>query len=296
MATFICLHGAGGWGADWDLVAAELRPLGHEVVAPDLPSDDETRRPGRSRRRRGGRHRRPKRATSCWWPSRCLASWRRSCARRCRSTSWCWSRPWSRSPVRRPPSGGRPPARARPRRRSGCRTTRPTPSSSTTCPPRCSPSQPLPRPRPLRFFDEPWPLSAWPDVPTRFLACRDDRLFPEPWLRGVVRDRLGIEVDEVPGGHCAYLSHPAPLPPPSLPAGTSRRRGPHGCVIDVHRATEAHADGCVAVLAALPDHFTPDTHDQVRADLAAAPGGWSSRRGRWWASSWPSAASPPPQS
>ena len=24
MATFICLHGAGGWGADWDLVAAEL--------------------------------------------------------------------------------------------------------------------------------------------------------------------------------------------------------------------------------------------------------------------------------
>ena len=25
---------------------------------------------------------------------------------------------------------------------------------------------------------EPWPLAAWPDVPTRFVLCRDDRFFP----------------------------------------------------------------------------------------------------------------------
>ena len=27
-------------------------------------------------------------------------------------------------------------------------------------------------------FEKPWPLTRWPDVPTRFLLCRDDRLFP----------------------------------------------------------------------------------------------------------------------
>lgn len=40
--------------------------------------------------------------------------------------------------------------------------------------------------------EEPWPLEAWPDVPTRFLLCRDDRLFPAEWLRRVVKERLGI--------------------------------------------------------------------------------------------------------
>lgn len=41
MATFVCIHGARGWGSDWDLLAAELEPLGHEVVAVDLPCDQE---------------------------------------------------------------------------------------------------------------------------------------------------------------------------------------------------------------------------------------------------------------
>ncbi|MFD2398551.1 alpha/beta hydrolase [Prauserella oleivorans] len=27
-------------------------------------------------------------------------------------------------------------------------------------------------------FEKPWPLDRWPDVPTRFLLCRGDRLFP----------------------------------------------------------------------------------------------------------------------
>ena len=34
---------------------------------------------------------------------------------------------------------------------------------------------------------EPWPLAAWPDVPTRFLLCRDDRFFPAVFLRRVAR-------------------------------------------------------------------------------------------------------------
>lgn len=59
--------------------------------------------------------------------------------------------------------------------------------------------------------EEPWPLDAWPDVPVRFLLCRDDRFFPAPWLRRVVRDRLGIDPDEIDGGHCPALSRPKEL-------------------------------------------------------------------------------------
>ena len=58
---------------------------------------------------------------------------------------------------------------------------------------------------------QPWPLEAWPDVPTRFLLCRDDRLFPADWLLGVVEDRLGIAPDEIGGGHCVALSRPKEL-------------------------------------------------------------------------------------
>ena len=58
---------------------------------------------------------------------------------------------------------------------------------------------------------EPWPLDAWPDVPTRYLLCRDDRFFDADWTRRMVRDRLGIEADEIDGSHCVYLSRPAEL-------------------------------------------------------------------------------------
>jgi pimeloyl-ACP methyl ester carboxylesterase len=57
----------------------------------------------------------------------------------------------------------------------------------------------------------PWPLAAWPDVPTRFLLFADDRYFPAPFMRRVVRERLGIEPDEMPGGHMAMLSRPGEL-------------------------------------------------------------------------------------
>ena len=78
-----------------------------------------------------------------------------------------------------------------------------------------------PRDQSGTLMEEPWPLAAWPDVPTRFLLCMDDRFFPPEWMRGIVRDRLGIEPDEVPGGHCAYLSQPGPWPRPSFVPGRS---------------------------------------------------------------------------
>jgi pimeloyl-ACP methyl ester carboxylesterase len=56
-----------------------------------------------------------------------------------------------------------------------------------------------------------WPLSAIPDVPTRALLCRDDRLFPAPFMRRLARVRLDIEADEIDGGHCVALSRPKEL-------------------------------------------------------------------------------------
>jgi pimeloyl-ACP methyl ester carboxylesterase len=58
---------------------------------------------------------------------------------------------------------------------------------------------------------EPSPLRAWPDVPTRVLICRDDRLFPAGFLRRVARERLGITTDEIDGGHTPALSRPNEL-------------------------------------------------------------------------------------
>jgi len=58
---------------------------------------------------------------------------------------------------------------------------------------------------------KPWPLRAWPDVPTRFLLCRDDRFFPAEFMRRVVKERLGITPDEMEGGHLPALAHPHEL-------------------------------------------------------------------------------------
>ncbi len=58
---------------------------------------------------------------------------------------------------------------------------------------------------------KPWPLKSWPDVPTRFLQGRDDRFFPVDFQRRVVRERLGLTVEEMPGGHLVALSQPEEL-------------------------------------------------------------------------------------
>jgi pimeloyl-ACP methyl ester carboxylesterase len=60
-------------------------------------------------------------------------------------------------------------------------------------------------------FMAPWPGKGWPDVPTRFLLCRDDRLFPAAFQRRVVAERLGIVPDEIEGGHLPALARPREL-------------------------------------------------------------------------------------
>jgi pimeloyl-ACP methyl ester carboxylesterase len=61
------------------------------------------------------------------------------------------------------------------------------------------------------MFAEPWPLESWPDVPTHVLAPTEDRLFPLEFQRRVARERLGLEVDEIRGGHLPMLSRPREL-------------------------------------------------------------------------------------
>ena len=58
---------------------------------------------------------------------------------------------------------------------------------------------------------QPWPLDAWPDTPTRYLLCRDDRMFTAAWARSHARTRLGIEADEIDGGHYVSISRPREL-------------------------------------------------------------------------------------
>lgn len=58
---------------------------------------------------------------------------------------------------------------------------------------------------------EPSPLRSWPATPTKVLLCRDDRLFPANYMRKVAAERLGITPDEIEGGHCIALSRPKEL-------------------------------------------------------------------------------------
>jgi pimeloyl-ACP methyl ester carboxylesterase len=70
-------------------------------------------------------------------------------------------------------------------------------------------------------FEQTWPLPAWPQVPTVVVVGRDDRLFPLDFQRRIVRDRLGLDVDVMPGGHLMALSQPEELTRRLLAAGGS---------------------------------------------------------------------------
>lgn len=62
-----------------------------------------------------------------------------------------------------------------------------------------------------RALEQPWPLERWPETPTSYLLCREDRMFPAAWARRHARERLGIEADEMNGGHYVTLSRPQEL-------------------------------------------------------------------------------------
>jgi pimeloyl-ACP methyl ester carboxylesterase len=59
-------------------------------------------------------------------------------------------------------------------------------------------------------------------VPTHVVAGSADRFFPLEFQRSVVRERLGLDVDVLPGGHLMALSRPRELADYLL----ALRRGP----------------------------------------------------------------------
>ncbi|WP_320669589.1 alpha/beta fold hydrolase [Patulibacter defluvii] len=202
MATYALIHGGGGSTWDWHLVAPELRAQGHHVVAVDLPSDrpdadlwdladavvaalgeaEDVIVVGHSL---GGftaplvAERRPVRALVLLAamipaPGESVGDW--------------WAATGHAEAA--PESGGDeaffhdvPPALAA---EAGAHE----------------------RQVAARAMEQPWPLTAWPAVPTHVLLAADDRFFPLAFQRRIVAERLGIEPTVVPGGHYAPISRP----------------------------------------------------------------------------------------
>jgi pimeloyl-ACP methyl ester carboxylesterase len=54
-------------------------------------------------------------------------------------------------------------------------------------------------------------FKSWPRVPIHVVVGRDDRMFPLDFQRRVARERLGIDIEEVRGGHLVMLSNPRGL-------------------------------------------------------------------------------------
>jgi pimeloyl-ACP methyl ester carboxylesterase len=207
MATYVLIHGAGDVGWYWHLVDAELRDRGHDVVAPDLPCDDDS--------------------AGLWdYADTVLDAVGDRAELVVVAQSFAgFTAPLvcDRAPVEQLvlvaamiPAPGEAPGDwwantgYEKERREGDGDTIAT--FYHDVPPDLA-SEALRRGRaqsdtPTR---EPWPLESWPDVDTRFLLCRDDRLFPAEFLRRVVRERLGTVPDEIDGGHCVALSRPKEL-------------------------------------------------------------------------------------
>jgi hypothetical protein len=62
-----------------------------------------------------------------------------------------------------------------------------------------------------RACAEPWPLDAWPDLPTRVVIGRHDRLFPYDFARALAIERTGAEPDVIDSGHLPALARPEEL-------------------------------------------------------------------------------------
>jgi hypothetical protein len=55
------------------------------------------------------------------------------------------------------------------------------------------------------------PLDSWPDAPSDYILCAEDRIIGPSWSRRVSVERLGGPAIELPGGHSPFLSRPRHL-------------------------------------------------------------------------------------
>jgi pimeloyl-ACP methyl ester carboxylesterase len=212
MATYVLIHGAGDVGWYWHLVESELRARGHDVVAPDLPCEDESagwseyadavieaigdrtdlvvvaqslggftgglvcdRVPVDLLVFVAGMVPMPGETGSDWWTNSGYEEWVREHEGEDDDDDEIavFYQDVPAELAAEALSKGRDQAE-----------------------------------KPMR---EPWPLNGWPTVPTRYLLCREDRVFPTEFVRRMVRERLGFTPDEIDGGHTPALSRPKEL-------------------------------------------------------------------------------------
>ena len=217
VSTFVLIHGAGDVGWYWHLVEAELRGRGHDVVAPDLPGDDES----------VGLNEYADTVVGAVGDRRDLVVVGQSFG------AFTATLVAERLPVDvlvlvagMIPSPGEPPgdwwantgyrdAVQEQAARDGGKTGHEDPyvsfyhdvprglAEAAMSKERAHPSE--------ASMSSPWPLEAWPSVPTKFVLCTEDRFFPPHFFRRLVAERLDITPDEIPSGHCPALSRPKEL-------------------------------------------------------------------------------------
>jgi pimeloyl-ACP methyl ester carboxylesterase len=218
MATYVLIHGAGGDSWYWHLVIPELRARGHDVLAPDLPVDDDS----------AGLAEYTDTVVNAMGDRTDLILVAQSMAG-FTAPMVCERVPvdlvvllaaMAPSPGESPgewwDNTGQPQAQREKDEREG-RATDVQFDPMITFLHDVAPdvvAEGMKRGEKVQSgtpFVKPWPLKAWPDVPTKFLLCRDDRLFPAEFMRRIVPKRLGITPDEMDGGHLPALHSPKEL-------------------------------------------------------------------------------------
>jgi pimeloyl-ACP methyl ester carboxylesterase len=205
MATFVLIHGGGGSGWDWHLVGAELRQRGHDVVAPDLPIGD---------------------------PAAKLADFADAVVSAVGERTDVVVAGHSYGGFTAPLVADRLNARLLVFVAGMVPAPGETPGQWWDNSGYVSRSAELSvveqfladvpselaaenmargRDQLSAEWNDPWPLAALPDIPTRVLLCREDRLFTPDLQRRVAKERLGITPDEIDGSHMVLLSRPVEL-------------------------------------------------------------------------------------
>ena len=207
MSTFALIHGGGDVGWYWHLVEAELRSRGHDTVAPDLPADDDALTlddyADAVADAVGDRDDLVVVAQSFGGFTAPLVAARRP-VRELVMVAGMIPAPgespdewWTRTGYAElPPPPGDPYA-------AFCHDVPRELAEQAMSKERAHPSS--------TACARPWPLATWPDVPTRFVLCTQDRFFPPDFMRRVVRERLGVTPVEIEASHCVALSRPAEL-------------------------------------------------------------------------------------
>ena len=217
MSTFVLIHGGGDAGWYWHLVGAELQKRGHDVVAPDLPADDDEAELGDYAdavvEAVGDRKNLVVVGQSFGGFTAPLV------ADRLEVDALVFVAGMVPAPGEPPESWWANTGYAKAEREQAARDGGLTGSDDPfVCfyhdVPRKLAEEAMSKERahPSRAaMSSPWPLDALPDVPTRFVLCTEDRFFPANFLRRVVAERLDIVPDEIAASHCVALSRPKEL-------------------------------------------------------------------------------------